>query len=52
MLILALRRQRQVDLFELEASLVYKVNQGHSGLLHKEIMSQLNKTRQKQKAIN
>jgi hypothetical protein len=52
MLILALQRQKQVDLFELEASLVYKVNQGHLRLLHKEIMSQLNKTRQKQKAIN
>jgi hypothetical protein len=46
LLIPALGRQRQVDLCELEASLVYKASQGHPGLLHKETLP--HKTKQKQ----
>jgi hypothetical protein len=52
----ALRRQRQVDLCEIEASLVYKVSPGQSGLCYtkkrpvsknKKQKAEQNKTKQK-----
>jgi hypothetical protein len=36
----ALRRQRQADLCEFEASLVYKSSSGQSELLHRKTLSQ------------
>ena len=41
----ALGRQRQVDLCEFKASLVYVVNPGQPRLLHREAMSGKNKKR-------
>lgn len=38
-LIPALRRQEQADLFEFEANLVYKAHPGQPGLLYTEILS-------------
>ena len=39
-MIMALRRQRQADLCEFKANLVYRESSKQPGLLHREILSQ------------
>jgi hypothetical protein len=50
-LIPVLRRQRQAELYELEASLVYKVSLGQSGL-YRETLSRKRKKKKQQQQQN